>query len=100
MTAEHYPVCKVDIRQEENGLFSVKLDDKEISQSIVGLSFSVQGGGFPILTLQVVAEGFNLSSRALLNIPEPYGSYIQFRHEKAHSELECATKCAICQRTV
>lgn len=76
------PICSVDIRQEENGLFSVKLDGKEVGQSIVGLSFSVQGGGFPILTLQVVAEGVNLSSRALLNIPEPYNSYIRYKNEE------------------
>jgi len=77
------PICNVDIQQEENGLFSVKLDGKEVGQSIVGLSFSVQGGGFPILTLQVAAEGFNLSSRALLNIPEPYNSYIRHKNEDA-----------------
>ena len=75
------PICRVNIQQGENGLFSVKIDDKEISQSIVGLSFSVQDGGFPILTLQIMAEGFNLSSRALLNIPEPYKSFIQHKNE-------------------
>lgn len=76
------PICNVDIQQEENGLLSVKLDGKEVGQSIVGLSFSVRGGEFPILTLQVVAEGFNLSSRALLNIPEPYNSYIRHINEE------------------
>lgn len=76
------PICRVDIQQEEKGLFSVKLDGKEVGQSIVSLSFSVQGGGLPILTLQVVAEGFSLSSRALLNIPEPYNSYIRYKNEE------------------
>ena len=73
------PFCDVEIHQKKDGLFSVKLDGHEISQSIVGFSFSVHGHDFPILSLQVATEGFDLSSRALLDIPEPYGSFIDYK---------------------
>ena len=74
------PFCNVDIHRKEDGLFSVKLDGEEISQSITGFSFSVQGHELPILTIQIAAEGFNLSSPALLEIPEPYGSFIRYKN--------------------
>lgn len=65
-------LCKVDIRQEESGLTSVKLDGKEMGQYLTGFRFIQEGHGVPILQMDVAAEGFTLASKCILDIPEPY----------------------------
>lgn len=69
-------LCMVDIKQREDGSFSVKLDGKEMSQFITGLTFTVDENKIPTLEVKVAVEGFNLASKCIFAIPKPYSSFI------------------------
>ena len=64
--------CNVEIKQLEDGLFSVKLDGKEISQYITGFSLTEQAGGFPVFSVTLATDTINLSTRAIHEIPQLY----------------------------
>ena len=64
--------CNVEIKQLENGLFSVKLDGREISQYITGFSLTEQAGGLPAFSVTLATDTINLSTRAIHEIPQLY----------------------------
>jgi len=64
--------CNVEIKQFENGLFSVKVNGKEISQCITGFSLTEKAGECPVFTASMVTDTVKLSTFAIYDIPEPY----------------------------
>ncbi len=75
--------CNLEIRQLEDGRFSVKIDGKEISQYITGFYLSVKAGEPPVFSMQMATDTINLSTKAVHDIPAPYKWVVESEIEKA-----------------
>lgn len=73
------PYVSLEIHEasESPGCYSVKLNGKEIGKHICKLELALEAGRLPVMTVQSVVEGINLSSLALWDIPEPYKSWME-----------------------
>lgn len=73
------PCVSLEIRESKEypGAYSIKINGREVSQDICYLQLTIEAGQLPTLTVKAITEGMNLSSTALLEVPEPYKPFYE-----------------------
>ena len=71
----------IEITEKENCplSYSVKINGLEVSEHVCGLSYVIKPGELPKLRLELYTQGVKLKSTALMDIPEPYKSLVDYK---------------------
>lgn len=67
--------CDVEFKQMEDDVYSLKINGHEISQFVTGFSVSLDVSvcaAFPIVTIKLMTNTINLSTKAAHVIPDGY----------------------------
>ena len=77
------PCVSLEIHEDTEypGIYSVKINGREVSQNIHSLQLTFEAGELPTLTVKATTEGIDLSSMALWDIPEPYKGWMEHQIE-------------------
>ena len=67
--------------KEYPGIYSVKINGREVSQHIHSLQLNFEAGELPTVAIKATTEGIDLSSMALWDIPEPYKGWMEYQLE-------------------
>ena len=78
MAKNENPLVDLELKslKDAQDIYSLKINGNEIGQFVSELHLDLKAHELPVLTIKLNAEKLSIQSKAVLEIPEPYKSFI------------------------